>query len=442
MPDKDTTVAVTFKKAAYSISVNKTGNGTVDLSKKSANYGDEITVTATPAEGYELTSIKVNDLALSGNKFNMPAQNTTVDVVFTEIAMPHTLTKIEAKKATCTEPGNTEYYLCEDASCGCGKAYSDKYGQHEIDIKDTVIPAAGHTLEKVAAKEAKCTEKGHLAYWKCTKCGKMFKDSEGKLEITAENVEVDALGHDKDNLKHVEAKKETYKEDGNIEHYICPRCGKKFADPDCKKELTEEEIVIPKKGAAELDETAVVDGLKYKVTNPSTDGTGTVTLTGVDEKKASVVIPGTVEIKESTYIVDRIAAKAFYKDLTLKTVVIGANIRFIDSCAFYGCKNLVKVSGGGKVETIAASVFAYCSKLKTFVITSPALRLIGSGAFNKDKKLKTIYIKNTVKLTKAGVKKSLKGSSVKKVKVKKSKVKAYKKIFKKKNSGRSVKVKK
>ncbi len=62
--------------------------------------------------------------------------------------------------------------------------------------------------------------------------------------------------------------------------------------------------------------------------------------------------------------------------------------------------------------------------------------------FNKDKKLKTIYIKNTVKLTKAGVKKSLKGASVKKVKVKKSKVKAYKKIFKKKNSGRSVKVKK
>ena len=41
-----------------------------------------------------------------------------------------------------------------------------------------------------------------------------------------------------------------------------------------------------------------------------------------------------------------------------------------------------------------------------------------------------------------GVKNSLKGSSVKTVKVKKKKVRKYKKFFKKKNSGKSVKVKK
>lgn len=76
------------------------------------------------------------------------------------------------------------------------------------------------------------------------------------------------------------------------------------------------------------------------------------------------------------------------------------------------------------------------------MITSTVLRKIGPTAFYGDKALKTIYVKNTVKLTKAGVKKSLKGSKVKTVKVKKSKVKAYKKIFKKKNSGRKVKVKK
>ena len=442
MPAKDTTVEVTFNKITYTITVKKEGEGTVKLSKTSAIEGEKITVNVTPAEGYEISSIKVNGDEITGNKFTMPGKNTVVEVTFTEIVISHELTKVVAKPATCTEPGNSLYYICKDPDCGCGKAFSDRYGQKEIDIKDTVIPAAGHSLEKVAAKEATCTAGGHLAHWKCTKCGKLFKDSEGKVEISAENIEVDALGHDKDNLKHVPAKKESYKEDGNLEHYICPRCGKKFADPDCKDQLTDAEIVIPKKGAAELGESASVDGLKFKVTNPSTDGTGTVTFTGVDTKTASVVIPATVEIKESIYIVDRIASKAFYKDATLKTVYIGANIRFIDSNAFYGCKNLVKVSGGAKLETIAASAFAYCSKLKTFVITSPVLRQIGASAFNKDKKLKTIYIKNTVKLTKAGVKKSLKGSSVKKVKVKKAKVKAYKKIFKKKNSGRSVAVKK
>ena len=59
-----------------------------------------------------------------------------------------------------------------------------------------------------------------------------------------------------------------------------------------------------------------------------------------------------------------------------------------------------------------------------------------------DSKLKTIYIKNTTKLTKAGVKKSLKGSKVKTVKVKKSKVWKYSAFFKKSNSGKKVKVKK
>ena len=53
-----------------------------------------------------------------------------------------------------------------------------------------------------------------------------------------------------------------------------------------------------------------------------------------------------------------------------------------------------------------------------------------------------MQVKKTTKLTKSGVKNSLKGSSVKTVKVKKSKVKKYKKIFKKKNCGKKVKVKK
>ncbi|MCR5340118.1 MAG: leucine-rich repeat domain-containing protein, partial [Saccharofermentans sp.] len=99
-------------------------------------------------------------------------------------------------------------------------------------------------------------------------------------------------------------------------------------------------------------------------------------------------------------------------------------------------------SGGSKVKTIGANAFAYCSKLSSFKITSKVLSKIGSYAFNKDSKLKTVYFKYTTKLTKKGVKKSLKGSKVKTVKVKKSKVKKYKKYFTKKNCGRRVKVKK
>ncbi|MBE7070504.1 MAG: hypothetical protein E7386_08385 [Ruminococcaceae bacterium] len=102
----------------------------------------------------------------------------------------------------------------------------------------------------------------------------------------------------------------------------------------------------------------------------------------------------------------------------------------------------ISIASDGRVVTIGSYAFAYCSKLKSFTITSPALATIGTYAFKKDKKLKTVKFKNTTKLTKSGVKKSLKGSYVKYVKVKKSKIKSYRKIFKKSNSGRYVTVKK
>ena len=53
-----------------------------------------------------------------------------------------------------------------------------------------------HTLEKVEAKDPTCTETGLLEHYKCSECGKLFSDSEGKTETTLEQVTVKALGHD------------------------------------------------------------------------------------------------------------------------------------------------------------------------------------------------------------------------------------------------------
>ena len=70
------------------------------------------------------------------------------------------------------------------------------------------------------------------------------------------------------------------------------------------------------------------------------------------------------------------------------------------------------------------------------------MKKIGTYAFSKNIALTEIYINKTTKLTKANVKKSLKNSSMKTIRVKKSKVSAYKKIFTKANAGRKVTVKK
>ena len=186
----------------------------------------------------------------------------------------------------------------------------------------------------------------------------------------------------------------------------------------------------------------VAGDYELQITNPATNGTGTVTFIGMAKAAEAVSIPAVAAINGVNFKVTRIGPDAFFQDNTIKTAVIGANVVIIDGNAFYGCPNLVKVSGGAKLKTIGANAFARCPKLSSFVITSKVLSKIGAQSFYGDSKLKTLYIKKTTKLTKSGLKNSLKGSSVKTVKVKKSKVRKYKKYFKKSNSGRKVKVKK
>lgn len=243
----------------------------------------------------------------------------------------------------------------------------------------------------------------------------------------------------------VAAKAATDQADGNIEYYLCSVCKKKYADAEGKQVLSDAEVIIPRKGAAVLGEELPDKNNKYryKITNPLTNGNGTVSFIGLEDMTIqSAGVPATVELKGSIYKVNKITSTAFRNNKTVKTVFIGANVTVIEANAFRGCTALVRVSGGAKVKTIGTRAFANNPRLKTFVINSPYLAKISPYAFASDKKLKTITIKKTTKLTKAGVKKSLKGSKVKKVKVKKSKIKKYKKIFKKSNSGRKVKVKK
>ena len=133
-------------------------------------------------------------------------------------------------------------------------------------------------------------------------------------------------------------------------------------------------------------------------------------------------------------------AFAYCYDLT--KVWIPSKVTTIGNCAFQNCQALKSVTGGAGLVKIGNAAFRSCYKLSTFKISSKKLKKIDKCAFIYTSKLKTLYLKKTTKLTKKGVRGSLYLSSVKTVKVKKSKVKKYKKIFKKSNSGKKVKVKK
>ena len=105
----------------------------------------------------------------------------------------HNLTLVPAKDATCTEEGNKTYYICD----GCDKWFEDAEGKSEItDKTNVIIPASGHKLSKVPAKDATCTEEGNKAYYICDRCDKWFEDAEGKSEIADKtSVIIPAAGH-------------------------------------------------------------------------------------------------------------------------------------------------------------------------------------------------------------------------------------------------------
>ena len=103
----------------------------------------------------------------------------------------HRLSKTEGKKATCTEPGNAEYWYCSV----CKNYFSDEDGNQEIMLADTVIPAIGHQLSKTDSKAATCTEAGNTEYWTCNVCGKYFSDEAGTKETVLADTIIPAIGH-------------------------------------------------------------------------------------------------------------------------------------------------------------------------------------------------------------------------------------------------------
>ena len=106
-------------------------------------------------------------------------------------ASGHSLTKVEAVAATCTEGGNNEYYTCSV----CKKVFkADK--TTETTVADETLAALGHKLTKTDAKAATCTEPGNSEYYTCGNCGKFFSDEAGKTEIAKDSWVTDALDHD------------------------------------------------------------------------------------------------------------------------------------------------------------------------------------------------------------------------------------------------------
>ncbi len=96
----------------HSVSVGTiTGEGAITSSSSSANAGDQITVTATPATGYELTALAYNgtaiDITSTPYTFTMPDADVTLTATFSKI--DYTITKGSMTNGTVNVAATANY---------------------------------------------------------------------------------------------------------------------------------------------------------------------------------------------------------------------------------------------------------------------------------------------------------------------------------------------
>ena len=159
-------------------------------------------------------------------------------------------TEHEKTDETCIEVGYTAGTFCED----CDTWIS---GHEEI-------PAIAHKNKVRHEKiDATCVATGTIEYWSCPDCSKNFSDEACTTEVTDLVVDIEPANHTK--LNKTDAVEESCTTDGNIDYWTCEGCGKIYRDANATVEITAAETVISKTDHKWGDWEFVADGEHKRV---------------------------------------------------------------------------------------------------------------------------------------------------------------------------------
>ena len=96
---EDTEIKATFTKKTFAVTLTKEGEGTITATGaddlNAVTYGTELTIVATPADGYELTALTANGEDILATKKFVVKGATEVKATFTKMAFAVTLTSNE-----------------------------------------------------------------------------------------------------------------------------------------------------------------------------------------------------------------------------------------------------------------------------------------------------------------------------------------------------------
>lgn len=149
-----------------------------------------VTYTATikDEQNAPYTDTKTDVLAALGHDFdyeNLAWEWTESADGYTAKATA-TCSRDQAKtSADATVTVQTTEATCEKAGQKVYTAKATFNGTEYSATKTVTLPALGHNLQLVAAKDASINATGNSAYYKCDRCGKLFSDEKGTVEINA-----------------------------------------------------------------------------------------------------------------------------------------------------------------------------------------------------------------------------------------------------------------
>ncbi|MGM9601195.1 MAG: hypothetical protein ACI3W5_06395, partial [Faecousia sp.] len=149
------------------------------------------------------------------------------------------LTHFDALEPTCHDNGNIEYWYCPD----CDTFFQNEACTEVTNAKRVILPATGsENLTHFDALEPTCHDNGNVEYWYCPDCGRFFLDEACTRLTNAKSVVLGALGSE--NLQHVEAVAPTCEENGNVEYWYCPDCQRFFLDENCTQLTNAKSVVL------------------------------------------------------------------------------------------------------------------------------------------------------------------------------------------------------
>ena len=257
----------------------------------------------------------------------------------------HTLTKTEAKAATCTEDGNKEYWTCEH----CGKYFLSDDTNPEtakaVEQSETIIPALKHKNAIIQnASEPTETAPGYSGDRYCPDCDKVLE--KGYTYWIEDNLTWKLYEDGTLNISGTGAMKNYNYFEGN-------------QSPASQKKDSVKKVVIE-------------DGVT-SIGNEAFAGCSSLT---------SITIPDSVT---------SIGEGAFSGCSSLTSITIPDGVTSIGDATFYACSSLTSLTIPNSVTSIGEGAFFGCSSLTSITIPS-SITSIGKYAFDNCTNLTTISL--------------------------------------------------